>query len=154
MAKKTFNEKLNSPGDLPKVEKLTNPRLIERYKADTMVIAAPLEYDRLMKKVPSGKLTTIDRMMAHMAKKHGAGCACPLTAGIFVNISAHASEERKGVNETPWWRTLKKGGILNGKFPGGAESQQIRLEAEGHAITQKGKNRCVEGYEKKFCTFR
>jgi len=149
MAKKTFNEKLNFSGDLPKVEKLSNPRLIERYKTDTMVIAAPLDYDRLMKKVPSGKLTTIDRMMSHMAKKYKAGCACPMTAGIFVNIAAHASEERGGKDETPWWRTLKKDGLLNEKFPGGIESQKARLEAEGHTIVQKGKRYFVEGYEEK-----
>jgi len=151
MAKKTFNEKLQFSGDLPKVEKLTNPRLIERYKTDTLVVAAPLEYDRLMKKVPAGKLTTIDRMMAYLAKKHGAGCACPMTAGIFVNIAAGASEERGGKNETPWWRTLKKGGVLNEKYPGGIESQKTRLQAEGHTIIQKGKQYIVEDYESKIC---
>ena len=88
MAKKTYNEKLNFSGDLPKVEKYTDPRMIEKYKTDSMVIATPLEYDKLMKKVPAGKLTTIDRMMALMAKKHSAGRACPMTAGIFVNIYA------------------------------------------------------------------
>ena len=149
MAKKSFNEKLNNSGDLPKVEKFTDPRLIERYKADSIVIAAPLEYDALMKKVPAGKLITIDRMMAFMAKKHGAGCACPMTAGIFVNISAHANEERGGKNETPWWRTLKKGGVLNEKFPGGIESQKVRLESEGHTIIRKGKRYFVEDFEKK-----
>ena len=154
MAKKTFNEKLNFSGDLPKVEKLTNQRLIERYKADTMVIAAPLEYDGLMKKIPPGKVTTIDRMMAYMAKKHGAGCACPMTTGIFVNISANASEERGGINETPWWRVLKKDGVLNEKFPGGMESQRTRLEAEGHVISQKGKRCFIEDYERKVCGFK
>ena len=154
MAKKTYNEKLTFQGDLPKVEKLTNERLIERYKTDTMVIAAPLEYDALMKKVPAGKLTTVDRMMAYMAKKHNAGCACPMTAGIFVNISAHANEERGGKNETPWWRILKKDGVLNEKYPGGIESQKTRLEAEGHSIIQKGKRFFVEGYEGKICKFR
>ena len=152
MAKKTFNEKLNFSGDLPKVEKL-DPRLIERYKASTMVIAAPIEYDQLMKKVPKGKLTTIDRMMAHIAKKHHAGCACPMTAGIFVNIAAHASEERGGKNETPWWRTLKKDGQLNEKFPDGIDGQKTRLEAEGHTIIQKGKRYLVENYENKVCQF-
>ena len=160
MAKKTYNEKLQFSGDLPKVEKFTNPRLIERYKTDSMVIAAPIEYDTLMKKVPAGKVTTIDRMMAYMAKKHGAGCACPMTAGIFVNIAAHANEEREGSrqnsgkNETPWWRTLKKDGVLNEKFPGGIESQKTRLEAEGHTITQKGKRYFVDDYEKKVYKFR
>jgi hypothetical protein len=149
MPKKTFNEKLNHTGDLPKVEVITNPRLRERYKAATMVIAAPLDYDALMKKVPKGKLTTIDRMMAHFAKKYQADCACPMTAGIFVNLAAHASEERGGKNATPWWRILKKGGLLNEKFPDGIEGQRVRLEAEGHIITQKGKKYWVEGYEKK-----
>ena len=152
MAKKTFNEKLNYSGDLPKVEKL-NPRLAERYKTGTMVIAAPVEYDQLMKKVPKGKLTTIDRMMAHMAQKHHAGCACPMTAGIFVNIAAHASEERGGKKETPWWRTLKKDGQLNEKFPDGIDGQKARLEAEGHTVIQKGKRYLVENYEKKVCRF-
>ena len=146
MAKKTFNEKLNRSGDLPKVEKLTDPRFIERYKTDTLLIAAPLEYDALMKKVPIGKLTTIDRIMSHLAKKHGAGCACPMTAGIFVKISAFASEERSGKSETPWWRTLKKNGILNEKYHGGIESQKLRLEAEGHKVIQKGKHYFVEDY--------
>jgi hypothetical protein len=148
MTKKTFNEKLNFSGDLPKVEVLTNPRLIERYKAKTLVIAAPIEYDELMKKIPKGKLTTIDRMMSFMAKKHNADCACPMTAGIFVNIAAKASKERGGKTETPWWRTLKKDGQLNEKFPDGIEGQKARLEAEGHTVIQKGKRYLVKDYEK------
>jgi len=153
MAKKTYNEKLNNSGDLPRVIKITDPRFLERFKTDSMAIAAPLEYDGLMKKVPAGKLTTVYTMMTYMAKKHGAGCTCPLTAGIFVNISAHASEERGGKNETPWWRTLKKDGLLNEKYPGGIESQKIRLEAEGHTIIQKGKRYFVEGFEGKLYKF-
>ena len=148
MAKKTFNEKLHFSGDLPKVVEITKPR------PTTMVIAPPVEYDRLMKKVPAGKLTTIDQMMACVAKKHNAGCACPMTAGIFVNTAAKANEERGGSNETPWWRTLKKGGQLNEKFPDGIEGQKTRLEAEGHNIIQKGKRFLVEDYEKKLYKFR
>jgi hypothetical protein len=153
VAKKTFNEKLTFSGDLPKVVKIDNPRFVERYKAQTMVIAAPVEYDQLMKKVRKGKVTTIDRMMAFMAEKHSAGCACPMTAGIFVNIAARASEERGGKTETPWWRTLRKGGQLNEKFPDGVDGQKTRLEAEGHTVIQKGKNYFVENYEKKCVSF-
>ena len=154
MAKKSFNEKLLSSGDLPKVVKIEDPHLIERYKTASMVIAAPVEYDELMKKVPKGKLTTIDRMMAVMAEKHNAGCACPMTAGIFVNIAAKASEERQGKNITPWWRTLKKDGQLSEKYPDGIEGQKTRLEAEGHIIIQKGKRSFVENYEKKIYKFK
>ncbi|MCL1814998.1 MAG: MGMT family protein [Treponema sp.] len=153
MAKKTYNEKLNFSGDLPKVETLTSPKLIERNKTTTMVIVPPLEYDGLMKKVPKGKVTTIDRMMSYMAAKYKAGCACPMTAGIFVNIAANASEERAGKNITPWWRALKKDGQLNEKYPGGIESQKTRLEQEGHKVIQKGKRCLVENYEKKLCAF-
>jgi hypothetical protein len=88
-------------------------------------------------------------MMTHLAKKYNAGCACPMTAGIFTKIAAFASEERGGKNETPWWRTLKKDGQLNEKFPDGIVSQKMRLEAEGHTIVQKGKRFLVENYEKK-----
>ncbi|MCL2831983.1 MAG: MGMT family protein [Treponema sp.] len=159
MPKKTWNEKLNFAGDLPKVVELTNPKLAQRYKAQTMIIAAPAEYDELMKKVPKGRLTTIDRMMAEMTKKYKAGCACPITAGIFTNIAAHASEERSAIpgpgskKETPWWRTLKKDGQLSEKFPDGIEGQKIRLEAEGHTVIQKGKRFLVENYEKKLFQF-
>ncbi|MGD9142816.1 MAG: hypothetical protein PVG61_03105 [Dehalococcoidia bacterium] len=35
---------------------------------------------------------------------------------------------------TPYWRTIKAGGKLNEKYPGGAETQAERLMAEGHEI--------------------
>ncbi|MDR0448411.1 MAG: MGMT family protein [Treponema sp.] len=153
MIKKSFNEKLAFSGDLPKVVTLTSPRLIERYKAETMAIVPAREYDSLMKKVSKGRLSTIDRMMTYMARKYKADCACPMTAGMFVNIAAAASEERGGKNETPYWRTLKKDGQLNEKYPGGIERQKVRLEKEGHTIIQKGKRCLVVDYEKKIENF-
>jgi len=52
---------------------------------------------------------------------------------------------------TPYWRTLKVGGVLNEKFPGGVEAQAARLRAEGHTIELgKGKKpHRVKDYEKK-----
>jgi len=147
MAKKSYNEKLQHSGDLPKVEVITDPRQAERYKSTTLLIAAPLEYDEIMKSIPAGRLITIDRIMAHLARRHGAGATCPMTAGIFVNIAAHASEERCGLDETPYWRALKKGGELSEKYPGGVEGQRQRLEQEGHSVVQRGKRFFVAGYE-------
>jgi len=41
---------------------------------------------------------------------------------------------------TPYWRTLKTGGELNEKYPGGVAAQAARLETEGHTIEPgKGK---------------
>ena len=64
--------------------------------------------------------------------------------------AAWASEQRAD-NKTPYWRTLKAGGELNPKFPGGVEAQRARLEAEGHIILQRGRTNIkyyVQDYEK------
>jgi len=146
---KNPNQKLHDSKDMPKVEILTDPGAITRYGGARMLIAPPIEYDTLMKSIPYGKLITTDRLRDHLAKKHDADFTCPLTAGIFVNVAAHASIERGGTDETPWWRTLKKDGELNEKYPGGIDGQKLRLEMEGHTVIQKGKRYFVEKYEEK-----
>lgn len=116
-----------------------------------MAIPAPLEIDAIMKKVPKGKLTTTNEIRNKVAKKHGATIGCPITTGIFSWIAANAaSEESKEgkKNITPYWRTLKTGGILNEKYPGGINNQKKLLQSEGHKVIQKGKNYIVENYEK------
>jgi alkylated DNA nucleotide flippase Atl1 len=102
-----------------------------------------------MKKVPQGKVTTSDYIRSYLAKKHGADYTCQLTAGIFINIAANASAERKA-DETPYWRTLKKDGELNEKYPEGIDGQKLHLEMEGHTIIQKGKRYFVKDYKDKF----
>lgn len=49
---------------------------------------------------------------------------------------------------TPYWRTLKTGGVINPKYPGGVEAQRKLLEKEGHKVVQKGKKFVVVDYEK------
>jgi len=147
MAKKTYNEKLNSPGDLPKIEDLSDkPEAVKRMGGVKMLIAAPLQYNEIMAKVPEGKLLTSDRIRTYLASSSGADTTCPLTAGIFINICAHASEERAD-NKIPWWRTLKAKGELNEKYPGGIDAQRLMLETDGHTVAQKGKRYFVEDYE-------
>lgn len=146
---KNPNQKLCDNKDMPKVEVLDDPKAIARYGGSRMLIAPPLEYDALMKTIPYGKITTTDRLRAHLANQHNADFTCPLTCGIFVNVVAHASVERDGVDETPWWRTLKKDGELNEKYPDGVDGQKLRLEIEGHEIDQKGKHYYVKDYEQK-----
>jgi len=148
MARKTFNEKLKDSKDMPKIVEVTDPAAVARYGGTKMLIAPPLFYDEIMKKVPSGKLLTADMIRDYLAKKHGADYTCPLTAGIFVNIAAHASAERD-TDETPYWRTLKKDGELNEKYPEGIEGQSLRLEMEGHTVIQKGKKYFVKDYQDK-----
>jgi alkylated DNA nucleotide flippase Atl1 len=144
MAKKSFNEKLIDCKDLPRIVEISDPEGIERW-GRKLLIAPPIEYDEIMRRVPEGKVITTDRIRQYLASKHGADSTCPLTAGIFINIAAHASDER-GFDETPYWRTLKKDGELNEKYPGGIDKQAERLASEGVKVIKKGKRVFVENY--------
>ena len=149
MAKKTYNEKLNSSGDLPKIEDLSDkPEAVKRMGGAKMLIAAPLQYNEIMAKIPKGKLITTDRIRAYLASKANSDTTCPLTAGIFINICAHASEERT-IDKIPWWRTLKAKGELNEKYPVSIDEQKFRLEIDGHTVIKKGNRYFVENYESK-----
>ena len=124
----------------------------KRVGKGTMAIPAPKEVDNIMKKVPRGKIITINRIREKIAKKHKATIGCPITTGIFSWIAANAAEEDiKAGNKkfTPFWRTLKEGGVINEKYPGGIERQTILLKLEGHDIKQKGKKWVVENWEEK-----
>jgi alkylated DNA nucleotide flippase Atl1 len=148
--KPTWNQKLNASKDLPKVEEITES-MSKRWGTGTVVIPAPIEVDEMMRKIPAGKLVTINEIRAALAKRHNATIGCPMTTGIFAWIAAHAAEERKQEGEkdiTPYWRTLKTGGFLNEKYPGGTEAQKKLLEHEGHRVVQKGKKYVVFNYEK------
>jgi len=113
-----------------------------------MLIAPPMAYNDIMARIPRGKLTTTVDIRAYLAKKAQADFTCPLTAGIFTNIAANASAERTQ-NHIPYWRTLKSGGELNEKYPGGLASQRELLVSEGHKVIQKGKRYFVANYQAK-----
>lgn len=147
--KKNFNAMLNDNKDMPKFQIITDPKSIEKYGGNKMYFAPPIDYDKVMKQVPYGKVTTIGKIREYFARLNGADFTEPITAGIFVSIAAWASSQRSE-NETPYWRTLKANGELNAKYPGGAEAQKERLEAEGHIIVQKGRKNIryyVQDYE-------
>jgi len=148
--KKSWREKLADSKDLPRVAEI-KPRQAPRWGSGTLVIPAPLEVDAIMKRVPRGKLITIDVIREVLAKKHHTNTACPLVTGIFAWIAAHAADEaeRDGTKRiTPYWRTLKANGELNPKYPGGLAYARARLEAEGHTVVQKGKRWLVKDFDR------
>ena len=148
--KKDFNAMLHKDAGMPKIQILTDEASIQKYGGNRMYFAPPLAYDRIMKTIPYGKVVTVGEIRAYLARTNGADFTDPITAGIFVSIAAWASFQRTG-NETPYWRTLKAGGELNPKYPGGIEAQKEKLEAEGHTIIQKGRKNIrfyVKYYEK------
>jgi len=141
--RKTWQQKLLDSKGLPKVG-VIGGKMTRRWGEGTMVVPAPIEVDELMRQVPKGKVTTINQLREKLARKHGVSIACPITTGIFAWIAAHAAAEAEAEGKkriTPWWRTLKTGGELNPKYPGGIQAQAALLRAEGHKLLPgKGKH--------------
>jgi len=93
-------------------------------------------------------LPRVEKTTEKMSKRWGTGARA---TGIFAWIAANAAEEQRQEGKhdiTPYWRTLKTGGVINPKYPGGVERQKRLLEKEGHKVVQKGKKYVVVDYEK------
>ncbi|MEO5958101.1 MAG: hypothetical protein ABIR80_03210 [Opitutaceae bacterium] len=147
--RKTWREKLADDKDLPKVVRL-DAAAAKRWGGTTLAIAAPREIDALMRTVPPGRVTTIKELRSAIAKKHRAEAGCPITTGIFSWIAAHAAEEAIAAGEknpTPYWRTLKTGGEVNPKYPGGVNAQRRKLATEGHTFERRGQRLFVCDHE-------
>ena len=147
--KKDFNAMLHDSKDMPKIQVITDKKSIEKYGGSRMYFAPPMEYDRVMKQVPCGKVITVGKIREYFARLSGADFTEPITAGVFVSIAAWASYQRSD-DETPYWRTLKADGELNPQYPGGVEAQTEKLEAEGHTVICKGRTNIryfVKDYE-------
>lgn len=142
--KKTWQEKLEDPKDMPKVldfdPKFPCGRSLEKVGAqpgDRVVLVPPMEVNELIKEVPEGMVTTLNEICEALAKKHDADYCCTLTTGIFVMIAANAAVEM--ATKVPYWRTIKNNGGLNAKFPGGMEQHKKLLAKEGHQFKKRGR---------------
>jgi 6-O-methylguanine DNA methyltransferase, DNA binding domain len=150
--RKTWREKLADSKGFPRVMDAATSK---RGGTGTVVIPAPIEVDELMRRVPKGKLITINKLRETLAQRHGATTACPIATGIFSWIAAHAAAEAAAeeVKEiTPYWRTLKSQGELNPKYPRGIPALKRKLSSEGHKIVQKGKRFFVQDFERHLAT--
>jgi len=146
-----FRKKLHDKKDFPKIKTIPK-KLNKSWGKGKFVMPSPLEVNMLMKKVPKGKLTTINEIRKKLAKKYKTTTACPLVTGIFSWIAANAAKEdaQDGKkNITPYWRTLKSDGKINLKYPGGIPFQKRKLINENHKIVLKGKNYFVENFKNK-----
>lgn len=147
--KKDFNKMLNDSKDMPKIVTITDEKSIEKYGGSKMYFAPPIDYDKVMRLVPKGKLITVGTIREHFAKQNNADFTDPITAGIFCSIAAWASFQRTD-DITPYWRTLKANGELSPKYPGGVEEQKKLLETEGFTVIKKGRTNIryyVKDYE-------
>jgi alkylated DNA nucleotide flippase Atl1 len=155
--RKSWQEKLRDKKGLPKILKLEERfpcyNAVHKMGAETgdkVVLVNPSEIVEIMKKVPKGKLITIVEICRKIARKHEVNACCSLTTGIFIMTAANAADEasKEGKDlDIPYWRTLKTGGFLNEKYPGGAEAHKKLLEKEAFKIIQKGRKFAVDTYE-------
>ena len=146
-----FREKLYKKTDFPKIKTIPK-NLNKSWGKGKFVMPSPLEVNTLMKKVPKGKLTTINEIRKKLSKKYKTTTACPIVTGIFSWIAVGAAKEdaKNGKKYiTPYWRTLKSDGRINFKYPGGISYQKKRLIDENHKIKIKGKNFFVVNFENK-----
>ena len=92
--RKGWRAKLMDDKDLPKVVKIEG-KMSKRWGTGTVAIPAPREVDELMRKVPKGKITTINEIRAAVAARHKATIGCPVTCGIFAWVAANAADEAR-----------------------------------------------------------
>jgi len=154
---KSWQQKMSDKEGTPKI--LTLQENFPCYNAahkmgakpgDRIVLVNPREVEGLMRQVPEGKVTTLMEICMMLARDYGVQACCTLTAGIFTMTAANAAEEMNAEGRPcnlPWWRTLKSGGELNPKYPGGIVEHAARLEDEGHIIIYKGKKAFVKDLE-------
>lgn len=154
--KRSFREKLADNKDFPRVQRLTGG-MRRRWGPGTIVLPAPREVDDLMRRVRRGHVTTINQLREVLARRHRATVACPIVTGIHARIAAGAAGEDEAAGRkraTPFWRTLKSGGELNAKYPGGLSGQRRRLEAEGLTVVARGKRLFVRDHERFLAALR
>ncbi|GAI37314.1 unnamed protein product, partial [marine sediment metagenome] len=82
-------------------------KMSKRWGTGTVVIPALKEVDEIMRKVPQGRVITINEIRAKLARKHGATIGCPITTGIFAWIAANAAGDGYRDRETEEKRRVK-----------------------------------------------
>ena len=73
--KKDFNAMLMDSKDMPKVQIITDEKSIEKYGGDKMYFAPPIDYDKVMRLVPCGKLLTVGTVSVQIMFKRNASSA-------------------------------------------------------------------------------
>src|SRR5712675_1417702 len=88
--KMSWREKLEKPQQ-PKLVKV--PPKMSRFGKGMMLIPTPMLVDKLIRRIPKGRLVTVGELRRKLAADFAADVTCPVTTGIFVRIAAETAEE-------------------------------------------------------------
>lgn len=86
--KKDFNAMLHDSKDMPKFQTITDQKSIEKYGGSRMYFAPPIDYDKVMKQIPYGKVITVGKIREYFAIQNGADFTEPITAE-YLYLSRH-----------------------------------------------------------------
>ena len=100
--KKDFNAMLQDSKDMPKFQIITDQKSIEKYGGNKMYFAPPIDYDKVMKRVPYGKVITIGKIREYFARE----TECKISRG-------HRGAKRKAGSRRTY------------NYPEGAEEYQV-----------------------------
>lgn len=56
---------LHDSKDMPKFQIITDKKSIEKYGGNKMYFAPPIDYDKLMKQIPCGRVITVGKIREH-----------------------------------------------------------------------------------------
>ena len=93
--KKDFNAMLHDNKDMPKFQIITDQKSIDKYGGSKMYFAPPIDYDKVMKKIPYGKVITVGKIREYFAKLSGADFTEPITAGMYLRRRISINSEKK-----------------------------------------------------------
>ena len=60
--RKDFNAMLHDSKDMPKIQTITDQKSIEKYGGSRMYFAPPMDYDKVMKRIPYSKVITVGKI--------------------------------------------------------------------------------------------
>lgn len=106
---KSAKEKLNAEKQSKKV--VLDKDFAGIKAGQLMLVGTPRMIDNYIRKIPHGKVRTINRLRNELARKNGCDATCPVSTAIFIRISAEAALEelRQGrdISEVaPFWRLI------------------------------------------------
>ncbi len=123
------------------------PKTMEKYFgcSGKMLKPSPNTVASLVKKIPEGRVVTINVLCEMLAKKFKTEIACPATTEKSLCLAATESVVKH--TRLPYWRVLKKNGELIRKLPDGIEGHAANLMKEGHKIVATSKSKGLKDFE-------
>lgn len=124
------------------------PKTMEKFFgcSGKMLKPSPNTVAALIKKIPEGRVATLDALCKMLAQKFKTEVACPATTEKSLCLAAIESVTKN--TDLPYWRVVKKNGELIRKLPNGIEAQAAILMKEGHTILSSSKSKSVEDFER------